>query len=96
LRSEGRTLGHAVLALRALERGCEVTRCAFVVSRRVGPAVVRNRVKRRLREATRALLPRLRVGWDLSISARPAAARATWDELRRAVEETIRRAGLLV
>ena len=72
-----------------------MTRCAFVVSRRVGHAVVRNRVKRRLRAAARALLPRLASGWDLSFSARPAAARATWEELRGAVEETTRRAGLL-
>jgi ribonuclease P protein component len=56
---------------------------------------VRNRVKRRLREVVRALLPRLRPGWDLSFSARQPAATAASDELRDAVMETTRRAGAL-
>lgn len=49
-------------------------RVGFSVSKRVGGAVVRNRVKRRLREAVRVRLTSLPPGWDIVISARPAAA----------------------
>jgi ribonuclease P protein component len=56
---------------------------------------VRNRVKRRLREALRALLPRVRPGWDLSFNARQPAATAGLADLRQAAEDTMRRAGAL-
>ena len=81
--------------LHSLRSGRDVTRYGFVVSRRVGPAVIRNRVKRRLREATRALLPRLEPGWDLAFNARQGAGPATLTELRGAVLDVTRRAGVL-
>ena len=83
------------MALDAFERGEGATRCGFVVSKRVGPAVIRNRVKRRLRAAARAMLPRLRPGRDLAFRARPAAATATLGELRAAMDELTLRAGVL-
>ena len=52
----------------------------FVVSRRVGPAVVRNRVKRRLRELVRERLDRLPDA-HLVVRAHPSAAQATSAEL---------------
>ena len=83
------------MALDALEHRAGATRCGFVVSKRVGSAVIRNRVKRRLREAARAMLPRLRPGWDLAFRARPAAAGATLGDLRAAMEELTLRASAL-
>ena len=56
-------------------------RVGLAVSSKVGDAVVRNRVKRRLREALRRELHRL-PAVDLVLVARPAATRATVDELR--------------
>ena len=83
------------MALDALEHRAGATRCGFVVSKRVGSAVTRNRVKRRLREAARAMLPRLRPGWDLAFRVRPMAAAAPLRELRAAMEELTLRAGAL-
>ena len=57
----------------------------FVVSRAVGNAVVRNRVRRRLRHLVRDRLPELSVltpGAVLVVRALPAAAGASYDELR--------------
>jgi ribonuclease P protein component len=50
-------------------------RFGFTVTRKLGSAVVRNRIRRRLREALR-LLPRgtARNGWDYVVVARPAVA----------------------
>jgi len=58
-------------------------RMAYAVSRRVGPAVVRNRVRRRLREAARALarVHGLPAGAYL-VSVRPAAATRPYRDLR--------------
>ncbi len=46
-------------------------RLGLAVSRRVGPAVFRNRVKRRVREAFRLLQHDLPCGYDLVVRARP-------------------------
>jgi ribonuclease P protein component len=58
------------------------TRIGLVTSRRVGGAVVRNRVRRRLREAIRVSRPRLRGGAWLVVVARHLAANATAAELQ--------------
>jgi len=90
---EGQAWSTPFFVVRARPNGREVTRFGFIVSRRLGKAVARNRVKRRLREVCRQLP--LRPGWDIVIIAREPAKTADFWELKRAVEETFRRAGLL-
>jgi ribonuclease P protein component len=66
---------------------------AFAVGRSVGPAVVRNRVRRRLRELIRAASiedpPRPRAG-QLLIGAKPGAGELSFDELGREMSELLR------
>lgn len=61
--------------------GLTDTRAAVVVSRRVGSAVVRNRVKRRLREIYRHRRTMLKSGLLLVVTAKPAASTATSQSL---------------
>lgn len=56
-------------------------RVGFVVSKAVGPAVVRNRVKRRLRHLAREVLADLPGSAVLVVRALPAAAGASYEEL---------------
>jgi ribonuclease P protein component len=56
-------------------------RAGFVVSRAVGGAVVRNKVRRRLRHLVRDRLGELPVGTDLVVRALPAAAERSYLEL---------------
>ncbi len=69
-------------------------RIGFSVSRRVGGAVVRNRVKRRLREIMRKRLSHVAPGWDIVITARASAAEAEYSALEEDVRETFSRARL--
>jgi ribonuclease P protein component len=86
---------HPLLVLYAAPNDLPHTRVGITVSRRVGKAVVRNRVRRRIREAARLALPRLVSGHDVVFIARPAAAGADWPGVKTAVEATLGRAALL-
>jgi ribonuclease P protein component len=66
----------------------------FSVSKKVGNAVVRNRTKRRMREAFRPLIPQLRTG-QYVVVAREAAAGASFQALDRSLRFLARRQGLL-
>jgi len=70
-----------------------LTRYAFAISRRVGNAVTRNRVKRRLREILR--LSPLSEGFDIVIVARPAAAETDFQTLKTELTTLLKRAKLL-
>ena len=80
--------GHIVVFGR--KNGLMFARLGLSISRKVGPAVVRNRWKRRLREAFRLVRPQLPVGTDLVVVARDgkitlAQAKVGLTELARRV-----------
>lgn len=91
-RREGRSWAHPLMVLNAVPNDLGVTRCGFTVSKRVGNAVVRNRVRRRLREIVRRSLPTLDPNWDLVLVARSGAAHASFEELQAAYDALIARA----
>ncbi len=72
------------------------SRIGFVTSRRVGGAVVRNTVRRHLREAVRHTRPRLRAGCWIVVIARYTAGRAKGSELAAEWLKLARRAGILL
>ena len=74
--------------------GAEV-RAGFITSRRVGGAVIRNRVRRRLREIVRHARPQLRPGTWLVCVARPHAARASFQQLQTEWWQLARRGGIV-
>jgi ribonuclease P protein component len=68
-------------------------RVLVVAGKRVGPAVVRNRAKRRMREALRATLPALPEGCDVAMVAH--AADIGTHALEQELRGLLRRAGWL-
>ena len=81
-RAGGPLLVVHLLGATAAEPSTAPPRAGFVVSRAVGPAVTRNRVKRRLRHLVREHLADLPAGSLLVVRAQPAAANADAAELR--------------
>ena len=72
------------------------TRVGFSVSKRVGGAVIRNLVKRRLREAVRHHLATLSGGWDLVVTARPSAAGVEYPVLAAELDDLLTHAGMWI
>jgi ribonuclease P protein component len=84
---------HPLLVLYVLPNELGRIRLGITVSSRVGNAVVRNRVRRRLKEAVQARLNHLAPGLDLLLIARPASARAAWADLSSALDSVFTTAG---
>ena len=57
--------------------------------------MVRNRVRRRLREVLRVMAPSFQPGWDVLIIARPAIVEADHDALVGALHRTLVRGGVI-
>ena len=93
VRDEGRRVSDQLLVMGFSRNNGGRSRFGLAVSRRVGGAVVRNRVKRRLREAINSL--EFRDGWKVTVSARERAATVDYWVLRASVEALARRSGLL-
>ena len=66
-------------------------RLGLSVSRKVGTAVTRNTVRRRLKEVFRSSISDVPGDLDLVVSARPPASEATLEELRDEFGEALRR-----
>ena len=90
---EGSSAANRLLVIRYLANGLGHSRFAYVVSKRIGNAVVRNRVRRRLREAVR--VRSLNGGWDAVFIGRRGIERATFREVDRAVENLLKRSRIV-
>jgi ribonuclease P protein component len=92
LAAKGRKAAVHGLVLQALPNGASVTRLGFTVTKKVGNAVVRNRTRRRLKEAARLLLrERSVVGYDLVVIGRDTTRSRPFDalisDLARAIDK---------
>ena len=82
-----------LIILRVAPNGRTTSRFGFTVGKGIGIAVVRNRVKRRLREAVRT--KPVQGGWDIVMIARRETAAANFRQLQGSVVRLLQRAGLL-
>jgi len=91
--SQGRVYKSHVAVLHVLPNDLPYTRVGFSVSKRIGTAVRRNLVRRRLQAIVQGLdlLP----GYDVVVAARVRARDLSFAELSKGVVALFRRAGLL-
>lgn len=93
VRRDGRSWADGLLVLVSRPNEFDVTRFGFIVSKRVGNAVIRNRVRRRLKEAAR--LSQVQCGWDLVFIARQGASSADYGLLSGSMKKLLTRANVL-
>jgi ribonuclease P protein component len=95
VRRTGKSYAHPLIVLIVAPGEPAQKRLAVSASRRVGGAVERNRVRRRVREAARPLMGSLKEGWDFLLLTRAGARTADFAELSDAVRSLFLRAGVL-
>jgi ribonuclease P protein component len=95
LQGNGTVRSHPLLVVRVRKTGLEDTRFGLSTGRKLGGAVVRNRVRRRLRSALRVMAPSFQPGWDVLIIARPPVINSDYQTLTGALAGLLRRGGVL-
>ena len=83
LYSKGKSAASPYLAIYVRRNGRNHDRLGITVSTKIGKAVVRNKVRRRIREAYRIHEDELYPGWDIVIVARVRAAHGTFAALEK-------------
>lgn len=92
---KGRSAANGYLVLYCRKNGTGENRVGLTVSSKLGCAVVRNRVRRRLREIYRLHEASFQPGWDLVVVARSRAVQADYRTLERSFLSLAKKLGLL-
>ncbi|MEG1395899.1 MAG: ribonuclease P protein component [Oscillospiraceae bacterium] len=96
LYAKGKNAVSPTLAVYCRKNGQAVSRLGFTVGLKLGHAVTRNKVRRRLREAYRIHEGALRPGYDIVVVARVKAASSTYKTLERSLLQLLGRLDLLL
>lgn len=83
------------LVLYARRNRTETNRVGITVSKKLGKAHIRNRIRRRLREVYRLNEDKFQPGWDIVVVARSRALKADFRELTRSYLALAKKAGIL-
>jgi ribonuclease P protein component len=89
----GKAWANNLVVVKALPNQCDFSRYGFSVTRNIGKAVVRNRIRRMLKEISRIIT--IKPGWDIVFIARPEAVAADYHELKKSLEMLLLRAHLI-
>ena len=95
VRQIGRSYNNNLLLLYALPNDLPISRFGFVVNKRMGNAIIRNRIKRWLREASRILLKDIALGWDLVLVVKKETRNRDFTAIKDSLEDLIKKIGLL-
>ena len=86
---------NSIMVLYARKNRTGTNRVGITVSKKLGHAVVRNRVRRRLREVYRLNEAKFQPGWDIVVVARSRCISASFQDIVSAYLALAAKAGIL-
>ena len=92
---KGKSKGSKAAVIIYRRNGLKFTRTAFVASKKVGNSVKRNRSRRLMRAAYKAIEPDIRRGYDIIFVARAAITECKEPEVERQLRNSLKSAGIL-
>jgi ribonuclease P protein component len=95
VRRFGKSYAHPLVMLVALPIPGGKTRLGVIAGRSVGNAVQRNRAKRMVREALRALIPHIKPGWDIILISRCPILKSELTEIQDTLSQLLIKANLI-
>lgn len=93
--SLGRSFADRRIIIYLHKNAKEESRFGFTVSKKVGNAVIRNKVRRKLKEICRLNRSKIKKGFDVIVIARPAAAGEKYLDFEKSFIWLIKKSGLL-
>ncbi len=91
----GKSVANDILVVYFRQNPYPYCRLGLTVSGKVGKAVVRNRVRRLIKESYRLMEDRIRKSMDIVVVARVKAASADFHAVNRALEKALEKSGIL-
>lgn len=96
LYNKGKSCANGYLVLYCRKNGTGENRIGLTVSAKLGHAVVRNKIRRRLREIYRLNESKFQPGWDLVVVARGRAVDASYKKLEKSYLHLADKLGVLI
>ncbi len=91
----GKSFANKYLVMYILDNKSDFNRVGFSVSKKVGKATVRNKVKRRIRECFRLNCDgRMKKGYDLVFIARVSSKDTEYEDIEKSVKNLVKKAKL--
>lgn len=95
LYSKGKSSVNPYMVVYCRRNNCKINRLGYTVSTKIGHAVVRNRVRRRLREIYRLNSPRMKAGYDIVVVARRRCVESAYSKMDAAFLKACMELGLM-
>ena len=95
LYKNGKSAGDRYVVVFARPNGLEITRTAFLASKKVGNSVARNRARRLMKESYRLSLADIPTGMDIIFIARNTIKNKKQDEVERSLRAALTKVGII-
>ena len=91
----GKTFGSPYFVLYVMHTNSDINRIGFTVSKKIGKAVARNRARRLMYESFRLYEQQIKNGYYMVLVARSEILNADFVNIKKAMENTLKKSGLL-